>query len=454
MLKRILFLSLVLISMKSFSQSINIASKQIAVGYIVDYQSVFGKTPSIAKIDFLKSNKAFFYKEGYYTKTYQFDDKKTAVTYQIDLEKYKNNFLGKVTNKIQINEVKLSAKSPVSDYQPSTYYNTYVPADFIEQAIVTSMPYFTSSILQTVKTDGIRAYANEEKKVDSLRYELNTDITHFWILWKKYNPAAVTVKWSVYDNYLRRTMYTVETAGAAEDTDLKKLLMKCVIDATKNLLNDATMQKYLLTDMSENDKVAPLQKILIPKLIVKEGISNAEIIKKCISSTVTIKTERGHGSGFIITADGYIVTNKHVIEEAKNIEVIFSNGFILYPKVILENINPDLALLKIDGKGFPYLALSSSENETGDELIVIGTPKDISLGQTVSRGIISGKREFQGSVYIQTDASINPGNSGGPILNTKGEVIAVATYKKVDAEGISFGIPIEDVVKALNLAIE
>jgi hypothetical protein len=455
MLKRILFFSFMSISAFTFSQSMNITSQQLDVGYIVDYQNVFGKTPSSAKIDFLKSNKAFFYREGYYTKTYQFEEKKTVVTYQIELEKHKDNFLDKVTNKIQINEVKVSAKSPVSDYQPSPYQNAYTPAaDFIEQAIIASMPYFTTAILQTAKTDGIRAYAHEEKKVDSLRYELNADITHFWVLWKKYNPAAVTVKWSLYDNYLKRTVYTIETAGAAEDADLKKLLIKCVIQSAKNLMNDATMQNYLLNDMRGNDKAAPLQKIILQKPVVKEGMTNAEIIKKCISSTVTVKTENGHGSGFIITTDGYIVTNKHVVENSKNIEIIFSNGFVLYPKVVLENTNPDLALLKIDGKGFPFLALSTSENETGDEVIVIGTPRDISLGQTVSRGIISGKRELQGNVYIQTDASINPGNSGGPILNLKGEVVAVATYKTTNAEGISFGILIEDVVKTLNLIVE
>lgn len=462
MLKRILIfaISLFLISNKGLTQGIQLAAKQVDVGYIVDYQSVFGKTPSTAKIDFLKSNKVFFYKEGYYTKTHQFEDKKANVIYQFDLEKYKNHFAGKTTNKIQINEVKLSAKFPVTDQQAPAYNpyaaNTINTADLVEQTINNSMPYFSTTILQTFKNDGIRAYANDGKKIDSLRYEINADITHFWVLWKKYNPAAVTVKWTIYDNYLKRNVYTVETAGASESGDLKQLLMQCMIAATKNLMNDVTVQKYLLNEVSETalGASAPMQKISIPKTIAKEGMSNAEIIKKCISATVTVKTEKGHGSGFIITQDGYIVTNKHVIEDAKNIEVIFSNGFILYPKVILESTNPDLALLKVDGKGFPVLALSVSENETGDELIVIGTPKDISLGQTVSRGIISGKREFQGSVYIQTDASINPGNSGGPILNLKGEVVAVATYKTVDAEGISFGIPVQDVIKTLNLVME
>lgn len=464
MSRRILFfaISLFLISNKSFAQSIQIASKQTGVGYIVDYQSVCGKTPSTAKIDFLKSNKVYFYKEGYYTKTYQFEEKKTNVIYHIDLEQYGNHFEGKLTNKIQINEVKLSAKLPVSDYQASTYnpYNNHYStssSDLIEQTIANSMPYFSTTILQTCKNDGIRAFANDGKKIDSLRYEINADITHFWVLWKKYNPAAVSVKWTIYDNYLKRNVYTVETVGAADAGELKQLLMKCIIEATKNLMHDETVQKYLLNEVSETNvlgSTVSVQKIMIPKVVPKEGISNAEIIKKCISSTVTVKTEKGHGSGFIITQDGYIVTNKHVVEDAKNIEVIFSNGFILYPQVIMESTNPDLALLKVDGKAFPVLALSVSENETGDELIVIGTPKDISLGQTVSRGIISGKREFQGSIYIQTDASINPGNSGGPILNLKGEVIAVATYKTVDAEGISFGIPIQDVIKTLNLVLE
>ncbi|MFT5292264.1 MAG: serine protease Do [Planctomycetota bacterium] len=164
------------------------------------------------------------------------------------------------------------------------------------------------------------------------------------------------------------------------------------------------------------------------------------------------------GSGFLIEADGYIVTNFHVVEGAQRIVVSFDaedDQESYEAKLLSFSKEDDLALLKIDGRDdFPYLQPGTSTPLLGETVIAIGSP----YGQThtVSTGIISGlHRDVQaGQVrftdLIQTDASINPGNSGGPLLNILGELIGINTAMNPDAENIGFAIPVSQLKRVLN----
>ena len=153
------------------------------------------------------------------------------------------------------------------------------------------------------------------------------------------------------------------------------------------------------------------------------------------------------GSGFIITNDGYILTNSHVVENAVKIKVQLAEGKI-YPATV-RGIDPklDLALLKISSNTpLPTVTLGSSEQlQTGEWVMAIGNP--FGLEQTVTVGIVSAKGRVIGSGpydnFIQTDASINPGNSGGPLFNTKGEVVGINTAIVAGAHGIGFALPID-----------
>jgi|GEM_PF-5315106 len=435
------------------SQTIEVNSEPMAASFITDLQSKEGRTPNLTgsfsniKLDMLISDKIIFYKKGYYTQVLKIEDSK-KLQYTIKLTPYTNAYAGKVTNKIVVKDITVSAKAPIAEDLNPYYTNS------VEVGVNSAIPSSSLTIYQTLKNDGIRAYPNTGNVIDSLRFSVSMDVKHIWIL---PSAALVNINWSLYDNYQKRTVYSFETTGASHGSDVKNRLLECMAEATKNFSHDQKIQKYLLlnTFTDSTSSGAQMEEIMISKILAKEGLSHSEIVKNAIKSTVTIKTESGHGSGFIISEDGFIITNKHVIDGNKQIEVIFSNGFILYPKIIQQNEMPDLALLKVEGHGFLPLPFSTSgETETGDEIIVIGTPKDILLGQTVTKGIISGKREFEGNIYLQTDASINPGNSGGPILNMKGEVIGVATYKNIKAEGISFGITVTDVLKYLNIVLK
>src|SRR5215469_4326740 len=140
--------------------------------------------------------------------------------------------------------------------------------------------------------------------------------------------------------------------------------------------------------------------------------------------------QRGLGSGVIISADGFILTNNHVVGAADEIKVTLSDKREFSAKVIGKDQKTDLALIKIDTKdALPSAPLGDSDKtEIGDWVVAIGNPFDV--GMTVTAGIVSAKGKILGGNYddyIQTDASINPGNSGGPLFNTDGQVIGINT---------------------------
>ncbi len=155
--------------------------------------------------------------------------------------------------------------------------------------------------------------------------------------------------------------------------------------------------------------------------------------------------QRGLGSGFIISKDGYIVTNNHVVERAKEIQVILEDGESYDAKVVGKDPKTDLALLKINPKK-ELKAVTFGDSDSlriGDWVIAIGNP--FGLGHTVTAGIVSAKGRSLGlgqyDDFIQTDAPINPGNSGGPLFNLKGEVVGVNTAIVAGGQGIGFAIP-------------
>lgn len=167
--------------------------------------------------------------------------------------------------------------------------------------------------------------------------------------------------------------------------------------------------------------------------------------------------QRGQGSGFIISKDGVILTNNHVVEGADTIKVILSDNREFEAKVIGTDPQTDVALVKIeDPKNLPVLPLGDSSNlEVGEWVIAIGNP--FGLSQTVTVGVVSatgrssvGISEYED--FIQTDAAINPGNSGGPLINGRGEVVGINTalFSRTGGYmGIGFAIPI-DMVKSIE----
>jgi serine protease Do len=175
---------------------------------------------------------------------------------------------------------------------------------------------------------------------------------------------------------------------------------------------------------------------------------------------------RSSGSGVIISDDGFIVTNNHVIEDASNIEVVMNNNQHYYAKLVGTDPTTDLALLKIRAKNLPFIRYGDSDRiNPGEWVLAVGNPFD--LNSTVTAGIVSAKarnigilrdrNNLQVESFIQTDAAINPGNSGGALVNLKGELIGINTAIATSSgsyQGYSFAIPVSLVKKVMDDLLE
>ena len=187
--------------------------------------------------------------------------------------------------------------------------------------------------------------------------------------------------------------------------------------------------------------------------------SLADLIDSVKDSVVTVYTDKGFGTGFVYTDEGYIITNYHVIDGTSKINVICTDGRKLEAKLIDGDELSDVAVIYVKNLGIPKLAVGDSDAlRVGEDVIAIGTPNDIEYAGTVTKGIISGvKRQvrvYEEAGYlsktmemIQTDTTLNHGNSGGPLINMRGEVVGINTMKYYASDAgdtLYFSIPIND----------
>lgn len=174
----------------------------------------------------------------------------------------------------------------------------------------------------------------------------------------------------------------------------------------------------------------------------------------------------GLGSGIILTENGYILTNQHVVgNKYSNCYVTLENGKSYSGSVLWADSNIDLAIVKITANNLDYIELGDSDNiSLADEVYAIGNPIGIEFQRTVTKGIISGinrtiklqevGKESYMEDLIQTDATINEGNSGGPLINKNGELIGINTVKITDAEGIGFAVPVNIIKPILEKFVQ
>jgi S1-C subfamily serine protease len=175
------------------------------------------------------------------------------------------------------------------------------------------------------------------------------------------------------------------------------------------------------------------------------------IIEDVIKSVVTIRTDVGQGTGFIISREGYIVTNAHVLSGGSKINAITYEQEIIKANFIGYDGTLDIALLKIPGDYSKLVFANSDEVQIGEKVIAIGNPLGFQF--SVSEGIVSAVHR-QGinkiEAYIQTDAALNPGNSGGPLINKQGEVIGINNFKVGSGESLGFALESNYIKDVLN----
>ena len=224
------------------------------------------------------------------------------------------------------------------------------------------------------------------------------------------------------------------------NTDLKDTQSK-ISEITNNLMQT----KEALTNLDESLQVE------LKQLKAQTSDDFSGIIEDVIKSVVTIRTDTSQGTGFIISDEGYLVTNAHVLVGGRKVNAITYNQETLSAELIGYNGELDVALLKISGNYNALKLANSDDVQIGEKVIAIGNP--LGLQFSVSEGIVSavnrpGLTDIK--AYIQTDAALNPGNSGGPLINKQGEVIGINNFKVGGGESLGFALESNKIKEAVN----
>lgn len=177
-------------------------------------------------------------------------------------------------------------------------------------------------------------------------------------------------------------------------------------------------------------------------------------IGQAVAGVVTIFAGESMGSGVVVSDDGYVLTNQHVVGDAAQVRLRLADGSSSTADVVRTNRRRDVALIKAS-KPMTALPIRTSAATTGETVYAIGTPREKEFAGTLTRGIVSAAdRVLEGQSYIQSDVAITHGNSGGPLLDEKGAVIGLSqSAYEPDGVGqnINFFVPINDALRALNL---
>lgn len=296
-------------------------------------------------------------------------------------------------------------------------------------------------------------------KVSKIKF---TSVTNSTGSYSRSLICETTIEWQFLDAYNQVKYKRKNTVKSGEFTEysymsgssnLQKAIELTVQDAITNsfyeMVESRGSKEYLAS------KVDSMNNAEMPVLALKSGTIVKEM-KTAVEATVIIKSKSGFGSGCVVSEDGYVVTCFHVVAgEDSSLQVIFKDGDTLNAKVIRNSEFADLALLKVEKKcKYTFKLMDQPQFEVADEVFAIGTPTSMELGQTISKGIISGIRKGDnGSDLIQTDVSVNPGNSGGSLLKRDGTFIGVVSAKIFGkgVEGLGFCTPSSVVIKELRI---
>jgi len=281
-------------------------------------------------------------------------------------------------------------------------------------------------------------------------------------IFRGYFYYRLSCKWTIKDAYDNtKKEFTIPSASglfAAENSLIQdSVISKALKDACENnlheLFENQEFKALLKAENANGNANTAVQNINRP---AQKPQSFENAMQACATILVEKNKEKGHGSGFFISTDGYLITNYHVVANMDKITVKTNDGKTHSAKVLRFDFENDLALLKIEATSpFAFEIPTDKNYKIGIDVFTIGTPSYESLGQTLSKGILSGARTSEaGNEVLQTDVSVNPGNSGGPLLNKEFQLIGVVNSKLMGrgVEGIAFGSAAKDLLKQLNLA--
>lgn len=341
------------------------------------------------------------------------------------------------------------AKQDVSAYAPTfklelegSGYKVVTPGEdnlFDPQAA--SSDYQAAAVISDARIDGCISDGGMFSQAGSIR-----------------GKSFLKIDWQIYSPLKKQVVARVSTSGMGSlDTPTQggyqQLLMEAFDRNVRALGQNPDFRAAMIAPKgSTKGVVEPGQQSKI--LLAGSLKAPAQHIEDAVGSVVMLQTSTGSGSGILVSEDGYVLTNAHVVGDEKTIRVRWSDKIETVGEVVRVAGDRDVALVKTNPRERTPLALKRGAVSPGQRVYAIGTPRDKAFQNTVSSGVISGNRIIDGLRFIQSDVSISPGSSGGALLDEKGSVIGIAVSHYLNGgqpAGLNMFIPIGDAMDFLSL---
>lgn len=375
----------------------------------------------------------------------------------------KELFLNKVSFDVSGQNIKWMTVNYTDKYKAGILPNNW-STNSKKKSIKIDNSIFSDEINQILRKNGfidtsgmvLRKSYNDNLYINATITEVKLLTVKHKSLKSNFSKLFLNTKWEILDIY-KNNIYndTLQLASGEfiisdnDDENITKAIRDALEFGLNKLMNTSKFKNVIT--ITESKTLEMLNDIEIPN-----PVKQVSSLEDAVSATVTIKTKAGHGSGFLISENGYLITNYHVVADTSKLEVILNDGSRLKATLIQFNKDADIAILKINKNGLTPFKLPDAEAVSiGKEIFAIGTPSAEDLSQTLSKGIISSiRKQNDGSKLIQTDASVNSGSSGGPLVDKSGNLLGVVNAKLVGigVEGISFAIPVSTVIPSLKLS--
>lgn len=272
-----------------------------------------------------------------------------------------------------------------------------------------------------------------------------------------HGDARMTVEWQVYSTLRKSIVYTGHSSGTFSQHEngpggINGLLAGAFGDAATSLAHEAAFrQAFMAGALAPGQTVRPNAQTSIDLNGARKATNRP--ISEAVASVVMVNAGASLGSGFVVSDDGYVITDQHVVGDAKAVTIRWSDGIETTGAVIRGDKVRDVAIIKTSARGRAPLRLRREPLSVGDAVFAIGAPLDQKFQSTVTRGVLSAFRTFEGLNFLQSDAAVNHGSSGGPLLDDKGAVVGITESGfsiQGAPEGINLFIPIGDALDFLS----
>ena len=270
--------------------------------------------------------------------------------------------------------------------------------------------------------------------------------------------ATMTAEWQLYSRTRQKVLLTKTVVSRFElpkhgHGNLLKFINGAFDENVRAFISSSEFQAAAVPPTSDSVR-ATSSASKTPLALAGAKAAGPTKISDAVGSVVLVLSNGGHGSGFLVSTDGYVVTAEHVVGLDKYVKIRWSDGLEGLGEVVRTDKRRDVALIKTDPRGRQPLALHRAAPEPGDTVFAIGAPLDVKNQSTVTRGVASANRIMDGFSFIQSDVTVNAGNSGGPLLDEKGAVLGICDLsfrERGDVPtGINYFVPIDDALRFLS----